>query len=365
MQVKFLNLKHCHNEIESEVNAAWVRVSQSGHYILGQELISFEKKFANFNKLSFAVGVANGLDALIILLKALGVKSGDEVIVPAHTFIATWLAVSHVGAIPIPVDIDETTFNIDVGKVIQKLSSRTRAIIAVNLYGRRANLEQLAELCADRGMNLIVDAAQSHGVPALRAPHVHFAYSFYPGKNLGCLGDGGAIVSDNEELVDTIKMIRNYGSSVKYVHEIEGINSRLDELQAAILNVKLDRIEQWNQRRRDIANIYISGLHDVAGIVLPAAPVNNLDHVWHLFVIRTANREKFQNYLKSNGIETVIHYPTPPYKQGAYKHLGYSSEDFLVSSKVSDEVLSLPIGPHISDDEIYFVIDNIKSYFKG
>lgn len=363
MQVKFLDLDRCHSEISTDIDQVWQRVTRRNHYILGPELTSFEEEFAQYNSLSFAAGVANGLDAIVLLLKACGVGKGDEVIVPAHTFIATWLAVTQVGASLVPVDVEEDSFNINHNKVIQKLSPRTKAIIAVNLYGRRSNLEKLSEICLSHKISLIVDAAQSHGAPTIALPYVHFAYSFYPGKNLGCFGDGGAIVSNNIDIINKVKMLRNYGSVEKYVHTLEGVNSRLDEIQAAILSIKLKRLDQWNSNRRKAANLYIDGLKDIPGLVLPTLPVNTNDHVWHLFVIRTQHRNELRNYLSTKGIDTMIHYPTPPYLQDAYKHLDYKADDFPIATKVSNELLSLPIGSHISNSKIEYTITNVKTYF--
>ncbi len=343
-------------------------VIDKSNFILGDELENFEKYFAHFCGVKFCLGVANGLDALVLILRALGLQAGDEVIVPSNTFIATWLAVSQVGAIPIPVEPDFSTYNIDPDKIKAKINSRTKAIIAVHLYGQVAEMTAINKIAAEHNLLVIEDAAQSHGAryDGRRCGGLAHAaaFSFYPGKNLGALGDGGAITTNDPSLFEKLKKLRNYGSSQKYHHDEQGMNSRLDELQAAYLNIKLEHLSDWSAHRQLLANAYLKNLEGVRELHLPQI-ARNSESVWHLFVIRTQRRDELQKYLQSRSIATLIHYPIPPHESGAYKSLAVSqSYNLSETSAAAKEVLSLPIGPHISVDDVEYVCLAIKDFFK-
>ncbi len=320
MTVEFLDLKSAHEEVKTELHAAYERVLSSGWFILGQELQSFEEEFASYCDSSYCIGVGNGLDALSLILRGYGISAGDEVIVPSNTFIATWLAVSSCGATPVAVEPNLGSYNIDANRVEDALTKRTKAIIAVHLYGQPADMQELKAIADKHGLKLIEDAAQSHGAryKGQRTGSLGDAagFSFYPGKNLGGLGDGGAITTSDETLAKEVRRLRSYGSTQKYVHEVKGVNSRLDEMQAAFLRVKLNKLDQWNERRRQISELYMDGL-DKESIVLPLVQ-KDIVSAWHLFVIRVSDREHVMQALKNDGIETIIHYPTPPHLQGAY-----------------------------------------------
>jgi dTDP-4-amino-4,6-dideoxygalactose transaminase len=351
MKVPFLDLKASYTELQAELDEAYGRVMRSGWFIMGAELEAFESEFAAYCGAEHCVGVANGLDALQLILRALGVGAGDEVIVPSNTFIATWLAVSYAGATPVPAEPDERTYNLDPAAVEAAITPRTKAIIPVHLYGQPADMDSINDLAGKYGLAVVEDAAQAHGA-LYRERHVGSlghaaAYSFYPGKNLGALGDGGAVVTNDAALADRVRVLRNYGSRVKYYHEIEGFNSRLDELQAALLRVKLARLDEWNERRRRVAEFYLQNLEGVAGLSLPFVP-EWAAPVWHLFVVGHARREALQEHLSAAGISTLIHYPLPPHLQTAYASLGHGRGAFPRAERMAREVLSLPIGPHLS-----------------
>jgi dTDP-4-amino-4,6-dideoxygalactose transaminase len=364
MKVPFLELTSPCKDIHAEISSAMQRVFDSGWYVLGPETEAFENEFASYCGVKHCIGVGNGLDALQLILRAMDIGPGDEVIVPAHTFIATWLAVSHVGATPVPVDIDERSFNIDADLIGAAVTSRTKAIMPVHLYGRPARMDRILAIAREHGLKVIEDAAQAHGArfkgKMTGSLADAAAFSFYPGKNLGALGDGGAITTDDPGLAERLRCLRNYGSDEKYVHTEVGHNSRLDELQAAILRVKLRQLNSWNQRRKDIAETYNERLNAV-GLVLPE--ISDVEEsTWHLYVVRSSVREQLQNYLGKNEIGSLIHYPIPPHRQGAYRKANISPDHFQTTEKICNEILSLPIGPHISDAQLDFVIDALTSF---
>lgn len=362
INIPFLDLHAINNTVRHDLDRAYNRVMDSGWYIMGPELEAFENEFAKYCNVKHCVGVGNGLEALHLLLKAYGIGPGDVVIVPSNTFIATWLAVSQCGATPIPVEPDIATHNINPKLVAAAITSRTRAIIPVHLYGLAADMDEINDIAKQYNLIVIEDAAQAQG--SLYKDKVagslgdSAATSFYPGKNLGALGDGGAILTNNDDIAKKIRMMRNYGSTVKYHHELSGFNSRLDELQAAFLRVKLRMLKEWNEHRRSIAKEYLTGLLDSA-VDLPVVP-DYANPVWHLFVIRSKMRDKLKEYLENSGIATVIHYPIPPHKQGCYA--GGSFTDLPIAEQLANEVLSLPISPTLERAEAQRVIEVIRSF---
>lgn len=365
MTVSFLDLGAAYRELKAELDAAMARVMASGWYILGPEVESFESEYAAFVGAKHCVGVGNGLDALTLSLAAASIGPGDEVLVPSNTYIATWLAVTHVGARPIPVEPDPRTYNIDPARVPDAMSSRTRAIMAVHLYGRAAPCHELDAIAREHGLRLFDDAAQAHGVrigPA-RVGGLTDAtgWSFYPGKNLGAFGDAGAITTNDDELARKARMLRNYGSQAKYHNECIGWNSRLDPIQAAALRVKLRHLDAWNARRRLVATTYLAGLADLDWITLPEAPVDD-EHVWHLFVVRSRHRDALQRHLAASGIQTLVHYPIPPHLQPAYRALGLAEGVLPISESIHREVLSLPMGPHLSLQDAQRVVDAVRAF---
>ncbi len=362
MNVPFLDLKASYHEMEAEFDAASRRLMDSGWYILGQEVEGFEAEFAAYCGAKYCVGVGNGLEALHLILRAMEVGSGNEVIVPANTYIATWLAVSYAGARPVPVEPDERTYNIDPSRIERAVTSRTRAIIPVHLYGQPADMDPIKEVATRHGLKVIEDAAQAHGAryKGHRAGGLGdaAAFSFYPSKNLGAFGDGGAVVTDDLVLADRVRVLRNYGSRVKYHHEAKGFNSRLDELQAALLRVKLGKLDEWNARRRHIADDYLHALQELTSLVLPYVP-DWAEPAWHLFVVRHLKRDALQRHLEKAGVGTLIHYPVPPHLSGAYAGLAYRSGAFPITERVANEVLSLPMGPHLTAEQIALVLREI------
>jgi dTDP-4-amino-4,6-dideoxygalactose transaminase len=337
----------------------------SGWYILGQEVEAFETEFASYCGVRHCIGVSNGLDALELILRGYGIGAGDEVIVPANTFIATWLAVSRAGAVPVPVEPNELTHTIKTDQVEKAISSRTRAVMPVHLYGQPADMDPIHELAQRYGLKVIEDAAQAHGARyrGQRAGSLGDAagFSFYPGKNLGALGDGGAVVTDDAELAARLRLLRSYGSAVKYHHETKGFNARLDALQAAMLRVKLARLDDWNHRRREFAARYREGLSQSPLLVLPHV-CYDVEPVWHLFVIRHPRRDDLQRHLFRAGVETLIHYPIPPHRSGAYADRGFKEGDFSITEQIAATVLSLPIGPHLTDGMQERVLEAVASY---
>lgn len=350
MKIPFLDLGAAYRELKPQIDAAVARVLDSGYYILGPEVEAFEAEWAAYCEARHAVGLANGLDALVLALRALDIGPGDEVIVPSNTYIATWLAVSAVGATPVPVEPDPATHNIDPARIAAAITERTKALLPVHLYGQPADLDPILALARQHGLKVVEDAAQAHGArykgKRIGAHGDVVCWSFYPGKNLGALGDGGAITTDDEALAQRIALLRNYGSRQKYVNEEPGVNSRLDPLQAAVLRAKLPVLDDWTERRRAIAAAYTAGLDD-AGLILPAVP-DWAEPVWHLYVVRTPEREALQARLTQQGIGTLIHYPIPPHMQAAYAAMGFMPDDFPLARTLASEVLSLPMGPQLA-----------------
>lgn len=361
MTVPFLDLGASYRELQSEIDEAVARVLASGWYIGGTEVDAFESEFAAYCDTRFAVGVANGLDALHLSLLAMGVGPGDEVIVPSNTFIATWLAVSQCGATPVPVEPDARTMNIDPARIEVAITARTKVIVPVHLYGQPADLDPILAVARRHGLRVLEDAAQAHGARykgrKLGGHGDIVTWSFYPGKNLGALGDAGAITTNDEELANRIRVLRNYGSREKYVNEVPGYNSRLDPLQAAVLRVKLRHLDAWNRRRSEIATLYGERLA-ADGLQLPFVPAWAAP-VWHLYVVRHARRDALAAFLAEKGIGTVIHYPIPPHLQQAYASLGFSQGSFPVSEAIHQTVLSLPIGPQHGRVAAEAVIDAV------
>lgn len=363
MKVPFLDLDAAYQELKSNINKAVLKVLNSGWYVQGQELEAFEYEWASFCNAKHAVGLGNGLDALHLSLLALGVKAGDEVIVPKHTFIATWMAVSHCGAIPIAVDCDKRTFNIRSDLIEAAITSRTKAIIPVHLYGRPADLHPIIKIAKKYKLPVLEDAAQAHGSiykgERIGAHGDIVAWSFYPGKNLGGMGDGGAITTNRDDLASTIKLLRNYGSSKKYHHDIIGYNSRLDDVQAAILRVKLKVLDEWNARRVKIAQIYLRNLK-IKPITLPAVDPD-MQSVWHLFVLSLENSVKdLIKHLDERGIDTKIHYPVSPSKQPPYLN---SKISLNKENLIFNNLISLPIGPHLELKMVEHVIESIQEFY--
>jgi len=366
-RIPTLDVGASYRELKEELDQAYRRVMDGGWYVLGEELEAFEDEFAAFCEAEQCVGVANGLEALFLILRGYGIGTGDEVVVPANTFIATWLAVSHTGARPVPVEPEEQTFNLDPGRIAAAVTSRTKAIIAVHLYGQPARMDEIGEVASRRGLRVIEDAAQAHGArwngKRAGALAEAAAFSFYHAKNMGAYGDGGAVVSNDRRLIERIRALRNYGGS-KYEHEVCGYNSRLDPMQAAFLRVRLRRLEEWNARRSAIARAYRDGLSGAGRCLLPDVAVG-AEHVWHLYVIRHPERDRLRRALDSMGIETGIHYPTPPHLSGAYATEGWRRGDFPVTERLANTVLSLPMGPHLGREDAQRGIEAVISAEAG
>lgn len=365
LRVPFLDVRASYLELRSELDEAYRRVANSGRYVLGEEVEAFEHEFADYCEARHCVGVGNGLDALHLLLRAAGIGPGDEVLVPANTFIATWLAVTYAGATPVPVEPDPLTFNLDPDRVTSAITARTRAIIAVHLYGQPADMDRITTIARSHRLSVFEDAAQAHGArykgKRVGSLSDGAAFSFYPVKNLGALGDGGAVVTNDLDLAERVRLLHNYGSRQKYDHEIAGMNSRLDPLQAAFLRVKLKYIDAWNARRRRAADLYIRELAGWPDLSAPQAPSCS-EPVWHLFVIRSLVRERLKHYLEVHGVETLIHYPIPPHLSGAYADRGYRRGDFPVTEALAQTVLSLPMGPHLEDAPVNRVVAALREF---
>ena len=332
----------------------------SGWFIMGKELEAFESEFATYCDAKHCIGVGNGLDALTLILRACDIGPGDEVIVPSHTFIATWLGVTLAGAVPVPVETDPQTFNLDPARIEEAITKKTKAVLPVHLYGLPADMDPINAIARKHGLRVIEDAAQAQGAryKGRRTGALGDAagFSFYPGKNIGAFGDAGAITTNDDEIASRVRALRNYGSRVKYHHESPGVNSRLDELQAAFLRVKLARLDAWNARRSQIAGTYLSELAS-PGITLPGVS-SSVESSWHLFVVRHGDRDSFQSNLKTAGVETLIHYPVAPHKSGAYSEMG--SMSLPIAEEMANTVVSLPIGPHMSDEEVATVVRAVK-----
>lgn len=361
ISVPFLDVGATYRQIKQEIDEAVSRTLSSGWYLLGNELRAFEEEFAQYVGTKHCIGVANGLDALTLSLRAMDIGPGDEVIVPANTYIATWLAVSQVQAIPIPVEPDPLTYNINPEHIEMAISPKTKAILPVHLYGQPARMDPIIALAKKYHLYILEDSAQAHGAKykGQRVGGLGTAsgWSFYPGKNLGAFGDGGAVTTNDDFIAEKVRMLRNYGSKIKYVNDVQGVNSRLDELQAAVLRVKLKHLDTWNKRRADIAKKYreqITNKH----IKQPIVP-DWADPVWHLFVVRHSCRDLLKKRLSDNGIETIIHYPIPPHKQKAYFSSNLSNA-FPLTNQLSEEILSLPIGPHLREEQCQHLIDTLN-----
>lgn len=363
MNIPFLDLGAAYRELKVEIDAAIHRVLDSGWYILGPEVDAFEAEWAAYCGASHAVGLANGLDALILALRALDIGPGDEVIVPSNTYIATWLAVTAVGARPVPVEPDPATHNIDPARIAAAITPATRALLPVHLYGQPADLDPILALAHQHGLSVIEDAAQAHGArykgQRIGAHGDVVCWSFYPGKNLGALGDGGAVTTNRADLADRIRVLRNYGSRVKYVNEVQGVNSRLDPIQAAVLRAKLPHLDAWTDRRREIAGAYAEGLRD-SGLILPQVP-DWADPAWHLYVVRSSERDGLQKRLAEAGVGTLIHYPIPPHLQAAYADLGLAPDALPLARDLAGEMLSLPMGPQLPLAEAARVIEAVRA----
>lgn len=363
-EIPFLDVGASYRELKPEINDAIQRVLDRGRYILGDEVESFEQEFAAYCGVNHCIGVNSGLDALQLVLRAWEIGEGAEVIVPAHTFIATWLAVSHTGATPVPVDIDEKTYNIDPTLIEQAITAKTKAIIPVHLYGQAADMNAINAIAQKYELKVLEDSAQAHGANykgrKCGCLGDASAFSFYPGKNLGAFGDSGAITTDDVQLAEKINLLRNYGSKQKYIHTELGFNNRLDEIQAAVLRVKLKHLDEWNQLRRDIAAQYMDSLNGITDIHLPDVP-EWTDPVWHVFAIRTHRRNKLQDALGEGGIGTLIHYPIPIWKQGAYVNISTNHQNLKQAKLISKEILSLPIWPTMPDKFIRLVIETLRN----
>lgn len=360
--IKFLDLKKINNRYREEIDSRIKDILDKGWYLQGEENENFTKNFANFCGTKFALGVANGLDALNLIIKAYGFGNGDEIIVPANTYIATILAISENGCIPILVEPDIKTYNINPDSIEEKITSKTKAIMVVHLYGQAVQMEKIWKIAKKYNLKIIEDSAQAHGAiyQEKRTGNLGDAsgFSFYPGKNLGCIGDGGAVTTNDEELFNKIKAIANYGSDRKYHHIYKGVNSRLDEIQATILDVKLNHLDSDNEKRRKISKYYRENIKN-SKIILPET-YDEKSHVWHIFAVRTQNRDEFQKYLTEKGIQTIIHYPTPPHKQGAYKE--WNNLSFPITEEIHNTILSLPISPVMTDSEIEKVVEVVNEF---
>lgn len=360
--IKFLDLKKINNRYREEIDSRIKNILDKGWYLQGEENENFTKNFANFCGTKFALGVANGLDALNLIIKAYGFGNGDEIIVPANTYIATILAISENGCIPILVEPDIKTYNINPDSIEEKITSKTKAIMVVHLYGQAVQMEKIWKIAKKYNLKIIEDSAQAHGA-IYQEKHTGnlgdaSGFSFYPGKNLGCIGDGGAVTTNDEELFNKIKAIANYGSDRKYHHIYKGVNSRLDEIQAAVLDIKLKHLDSDNNKRRGVSKYYRENIKN-SKIILPET-YDEKSHVWHIFAVRTQNRDEFQKYLTEKGIQTIIHYPTPPHKQGAYKE--WNNLSFPITEEIHNTILSLPISPVMTDSEIEKVVEVVNEY---
>lgn len=363
MKVPFLDLKAAYLELKDELDEAYHRVMDSGWYILGKEVEAFEHEWADYCGVKHCVGVGNGLEALHLALLAVGVGPGKEVIVPANTYIATWLAVTYTGAVPVPVEPDPRTFNIAPDRIEAAVTPRTQAILPVHLYGHPADMDPIMELAHRHSLKVVEDNAQAQGAKykGRRTGGLGHAAgnSFFPSKNLGSFGDAGAVTTDDQELADRVRVLRNYGSRKKYYNEVIGYNSRLDELQAALLRVKLRRLDEWNDRRRAAAKEYSRLLSETPSLILPQA-AEWAEPVWHQFVIRHPKRDSLQDELSAQNIGTLIHYPVPPHQSEAYLSMGMGEGLFPETEAMARSVLSLPIGPHLSDEQIRSVAGTVR-----
>lgn len=363
--VPFLDVKSQYTELSVELDAAYQRVMDSGWYILSDEVENFESEFAKYIGVKHCVGVGNGLEALELILMGYEIGAGDEVIVPANTYIASWLAISYVGATPIPVEPNPETYNIDPARIEKAITGRTKAIMPVHLYGQISDMDEIGRVAERHGLIVVEDSAQTHGAAFKnrKAGSLGSAagFSFYPTKNLGAFGDAGAVTTNDDRLAGKLRVLRNYGSRKKYYNEIKGHNSRLDPLQAAFLRVKLMHLDEWNERRRLIADYYLKQLSGIPGLTLPQIALN-ATHVWHLFVISVPERDQLRTRLEQHGIETLIHYPVPPHLSDAYTELGHKTGYLPITENMANTVLSIPIGPHLSMEDANYVVEKIREF---
>lgn len=365
MNIPFASFVPMHEEIRKDLDAAFKKVVDKSYFIQGEECEKFEEEYAAYCGTKYCVGVATGLDAIYLILKALDIKAGDEVIVPSNTYIATALAVSFTGATPVFVEPVIDTYNIDVTRIEEKITEKTKAIIAVHLQGRAADMDAINAITKKHGLYVLEDAAQAHGArykgQRVGALSDAAAWSFYPGKNLGALGDGGCITTNNKQIADKVRALGNYGSDYKYHHIYQGTNSRLDEIQAAFLRVKLPHLDKWNEARRRIAEVYLSGITNPL-IKLPLATSEEYEHIYHVFVIRCDRRDELEKYLKDNGIGTVKHYPVPMHLQKAYEELYIQEGELPIAEEISKTVLSIPMYYGMTEEEVKYVINKINEF---
>ena len=356
-KIPFLNLASSYKKLKPEINLAIKKVLEKGVYISGNEVSSFEKKYAKFCDARYCVGVSSGLDALTLTLKALNIGIGDEVIVPSHTYVATWFAVSNVGAVPVPVEVYEKNYNIDVKLISKSISKKTKAIIPVHLYGQPAEMDVILSIAKKYKLYVIEDAAQAHGAyykGCKIGTHGDVtAWSFYPAKNLGAFGDAGAITTNNLKIANKIRLLSNYGSKKKYLHDTLGFNSRLDPIQASILSIKIKYLHKWNAHRKKLAKIYSSYFENSSLSLQEASPSSK--SAWHLYVIRHKKRNLIKNFLQKRGVGTLIHYPVPPHKQKAYSNLKINKKNLLKTENISKEILSLPLNQNLNEKDIRYI----------
>ena len=366
MKIPFIDFKHMHQPLKEEMMKSFETAFDQNAFVLGENVAQFEKEYAKFNQTKFAIGVSNGLDALFISLKALGIKTGDEVIVPSNTYIASLLAISHCGAKPVLVEPDPIYYNLKPENIEAVITSNTKAIMPVHLYGQACEMDKIMAIAKKHHLYVVEDNAQAHGSTFKGQLTGSFgdlaATSFYPGKNLGALGDGGCIVSNDENLAEKVKILRNYGSPEKYVNTALGYNMRLDNIQAGFLNIKLQHLTKWTAERKKIADWYKKHLANIEGITLPKTHPD-ADHVYHLFIIKTDKRNQLQNFLKNNGVDTIIHYPIPPHLQKAYEYLGYKKGDFPIAEALAETVLSLPLWPGMTEIQVKYVAQIVSEFF--
>lgn len=367
-QIPYLDLKAANQNLSESLDKAFQQVLNSGWFILGKALEKFEDEFAAYSGSNYCIGVGNGLEALHLILRAYGIGEGDEVIVPSNTYIATWLAVTYSGAIPAPVEPDPSTYNLDPARIEAAITGATRAILPVHLYGQSAEMDRINEIANRHALVVIEDAAQAQGAYFLDRACGNLGhaagFSFYPGKNLGALGDAGAVTTNDEALAKEIRALRNYGSEKKYQNELLGFNSRLDELQAAFLSVKLPYLDGWNAHRRGIARFYSKHLSKIPGLVIPTVP-DWATPIWHIYPLCYDNRDQLQAFLKDEGIETLIHYPIPPHLSKAYAFMGFSKGDFPIAERIASTELSLPISPDMTMAMAEYVVVKIQQFFKN
>lgn len=366
MKIPYLSFESQNSLIKEELLSSFENFFDSKWYVLGEQVKAFEKKYAEFNHVNHCIGVSNGLDALHLSLKALDIGKGEEVIVPSNTYIATALAVSYTGAIPVFVEPDIKTYNLDPIKIESAITKNTKAIMPVHLYGQACEMEAIMKIASKHNLFVIEDNAQSQGATFNGKMTGSFGNangtSFYPGKNLGALGDAGAVTTDNADLAERIFRLRNYGSSKKYFNEEIGFNMRLDECQAGFLSVKLKYLDEWTKQRQEIAVWYNEELKGIGDLILPEV-AEGASHVYHIYMVTTKKRDALQKFLHEKGIGTLIHYPIPPHLQKAYQHLGFKKGDFPIAEEIAETCLSLPLWPGMTRQEVEFVADNIKSFF--